>query len=156
MTSQDSPIRHNAFYRAHAALLCESFESLLNRPLIKSDPAFQLKALLDAPFILLSHGTEPDPVFNFGNQAALSLFELSWEQLTALHSRKSAEPTNREERQALLDQVTTYGFIDNYSGIRISSSGKKFIIKDAVVWNLIDSSGVYHGQAAVFENWSYL
>ncbi|MGJ8671800.1 MEKHLA domain-containing protein [Rubritalea sp.] len=154
MPSPLAPPYENALYQAHAVLLCESFERFLKRPLVTSHS--QLPALLDAPFVLLSHGIEEDPIFNFGNHAALSLFELSWEQLTALPSRKSAEPINREERKALLDQVTTYGFIDNYSGIRISSSGKKFLIKDAVVWNLIDSSGGYHGQAAVFEDWSYL
>jgi hypothetical protein len=115
-----------------------------------------LKALFYANFAVVSHGTEDDPVFNFANQMALTLFELTWDEFTMLPSRQSAEPINQEERQVLLERVTNYGYIDNYSGVRISSSGRKFLIEDAVVWNLVDHLGSYHGQAAVFDKWSYL
>ena len=74
----------------------------------------------------------------------------------AAPSRKSAEPINREERQRLLDRVTSHGYIDDYSGIRISSSGKRFLIENAIVWDLVDHLGGYHGQAAVFDKWSFL
>jgi hypothetical protein len=102
------------------------------------------------------HGVEDDPVFNYANQTALELFEMSWEQFTILPSRHSAEPASREERARLLAQVSNHGYIDNYAGVRISSSGRRFLIEDAVVWNLIDDRGSYHGQAAVFDKWSYL
>lgn len=81
---------------------------------------------------------------------------MSWEQFTILPSRHSAEPASREERARLLAQVSNHGYIDNYAGVRISSSGRRFLIEDAVVWNLIDDRGSYHGQAAVFDKWSYL
>ena len=31
------------------------------------------------PFTVASHGMEPDPVLNYGNQVALDLWEMSWE-----------------------------------------------------------------------------
>ena len=144
------------FHRKHADLLCESYERLTGKrlPGLAADPTALV--LFDAPFALVSHGTEDDPVFNFANRTALDLFEMSWEEFTALPSRKSAEPVNREERARLLAQVTRDGYIDDYSGVRISSSGRRFLIENAVVWNLIDGRGVYHGQAAVFDRWSYL
>jgi len=40
--------------------------------------------------------------------------------------------------------------VDGYSGMRIAKSGKRFMITDATVWNLIDERGLPQGQAAVF------
>jgi len=144
------------FYVKHAILLCESYQQFLDKPLVTFDSDGPLKALFEASFALVSHGTEDDPIFNFGNQTALTLFELTWGEFTTLPSRKSAEPINREERQRLLDRVTSHGYIDDYSGIRISSSGKRFLIENASVWDLVDRLGGYHGQAAVFDKWAFL
>jgi hypothetical protein len=98
---------------------------------------------------LLSHGLEDDPIFNFGNQTALSLFEYNWDAFTQLPSRLSAKPIDQVERQRLLDAVSQHGYIDNYAGIRIAASGREFLIENAVVWNVIDKNGSYCGQAAV-------
>ncbi|MEM9266191.1 MAG: MEKHLA domain-containing protein [Cyanobacteria bacterium P01_F01_bin.13] len=148
----------NTFYTTHADLLCRSYERCIGQPLIpyESTSAESIDTLFAAPFALVSHGTETDPIFNFGNQTALALFELPWEQFTRLPSRKSAEPMNREERQRLLERVTQHEYINDYSGIRISASGKRFLIESATVWNLVDHFGHYRGQAAVFEHWLFL
>jgi len=145
-------------YEKHAKLLCQSFERCTGRSLIPLEPGTEkvLDVLFNASFALVSHGTEEDPIFNFGNSTALRLFELSWEQFTALPSRKSAEPINREERRRLLNQVTQQGYIDDYSGVRISSTGQRFLIQQATVWNVMDETGKYQGQAAVFDEWTFL
>jgi hypothetical protein len=93
-------------------------------------------------------------VFNYGNRAALELFEMSWRDFVALPSRESAEPVNREERRKLLDRVSSHGFVDDYRGVRISSTGRRFRIEEATVWNVLDESNVYRGQAAVIFRWS--
>lgn len=146
------------FYSQHADLLCRSFKRCTGYSLLlrESTTGGGIEALFAAPFALVSHGTEEDPIFNFGNKTALNLFELTWEEFTKLPSRKSAEPMNREERAKLLKRVTEQGYINDYSGVRISATGKKFLIEDAIVWNLTDDLGLYHGQAAVFDKWSFL
>ncbi|MFI3122781.1 MAG: MEKHLA domain-containing protein [Methylococcales bacterium] len=53
-------------------------------------------------------------------------------------------------------QVTADGFIDNYQGVRISKTGKRFKISNAIVWNLVDDNGIYQGQAACFSDWEFL
>ena len=78
---------------------------------------------------------------------------MSWEEFTATPSRYTAAAPNREERARLLAEVTKNRFIDNYSGIRISSTGKRFRIKQATVWNLMDPNGNNAGQAATFSHW---
>ena len=109
-----------------------------------------------APFVLVSHGTEADPVLNYGNAAALGLWEMSWAELTRTPSRLTAEAPNRAERARLLAAVTERGFIGDYSGVRISKTGRRFRIARATVWNLLDEHGDASGQAAMFEQWEFL
>jgi len=109
-----------------------------------------------APFVLVAHGTEADPVLNYGNATALALWEMSWEELTRTPSRLTAEAPNREERARLLATVAEHGFIADYSGIRISKNGRRFRIAQATVWNLLTSERLPCGQAALFSHWEFL
>jgi hypothetical protein len=145
----------------HCRLLVESHRRLTGLPLV--DPAWESldgRALCDAVWhadaVVASHGTEDDPVLNYGNAAALRLWEANWEQFTSMPSRLTAEPLNREERASMLARVTSHGFIDDYAGIRISIKGSRFKIHRATVWNLVDAGGARHGQAVVFRDWSPL
>jgi hypothetical protein len=119
-------------------------------------PAELAEKIFHAPFVLVSHGTEADPVLNYGNAAALALWEMSLAELTRTPSRLTAEAPNREERARLLAAVTQRGFIDDYSGIRISKTGRRFKIFRATVWNLISETGQPGGQAAMFAQWELL
>ena len=65
----------------------------------------------------------------------------------------SAEAPNRAERQAFLDTVAREGFAEGYKGLRISRAGRRFFIKDATVWQLIDGRGVLRGQGALVPAW---
>ena len=145
-----------AYLSNHAELLISSHLRFTGKELAeqKASRDDMYRALYEAPYGIVSHGTEDDPIFNYGNRAALALFEMSWSEFIKLPSRESAEPVNREERQRLLARVSEYGFIDDYRGIRISSTGSRFWIKDATVWNLVDKENCYRGQAAVFSKWS--
>jgi PAS domain-containing protein len=102
-----------------------------------------------APFALLAHNADADPIFIYGNKTAQQLFEYTWEELLLLPSRLSAEPSERDERQKFLEQVARDGFVTGYSGIRIAKSGRRFWIENATVWQLTDASGAYRGQAAM-------
>ena len=138
---------------ARLRLIVESYLRLTGRNLIEETPddADSLRlALWEAPRAIVAHGTEADPVFFYGNRLALQLFDVSFDEFTRLPSRLSAEPLAQEARVALLEKVTQNGFVENYSGMRIAKSGKRFMITDATVWNLLDEAGGYHGQAAVF------
>lgn len=148
-----APSRDNAFKLAHAELLLHSYRTLLKRELLSASSTDVGRALYEAPMVILAHDTAADPVFFYGNLAAQQLFELGWAELVALPSRYSAEPVAREERQRLLDLVTRQGYIDNYAGVRIAKSGKRFRIEHATVWNLQGKDGQVLGQAAAFNHW---
>lgn len=136
--------------RLQLALIATSYQRLTGRKL--AAPADDMAhALWTAPRVIVAHGIEADPIFFFGNRAALDRFEMSFERFTAMPSRLSAEPMLRGERQGLLEQVTRVGFVDDIAGIRISATGRRFHIERATVWNLIDEHGGMHGQAATFD-----
>ena len=143
---------------AQTRLIAHSLKHWTGRDLLPGDPAAPEFAAQDyaAPFVLVAHGSEADPVLNYGNQTALRLWEMTWEELTRTPSRLTAEAPNREERARLLAAVTAHGFIDDYSGIRISKTGRRFRIAQATVWNLVDEAGHYRGQAAQFAQWEFL
>lgn len=141
--------------RLHIASIAESYLRLARVPLVSSDIDV-VDALWSAPLAVVAHGTESDPVFFFGNRTALGLFEMAFEDFTRLPSRFSAEPLAREERARLLDRVTRDGWINDYEGVRISATGKRFRISNAAVWNLTDIRGNALGQAAAFADWAYV
>ncbi len=114
----------------------------------------QARTLFKAPFVVVSHGVEIDPILNYGNQTALDLWELSWDQLLRTPSRLTAEPHDRPERERLLEQARVNGYFAGYRGIRVSSTGSRFLVEQAVIWTVIDSTGRWIGQAASFSHWS--
>lgn len=137
---------------AFFALLTGSYERLVGRPLVLqgADAAWLYRA---APFAVLAHGTDADPCFIYANKAAQTCFGYGWEEFLALPSRLSAEPQDRAARQALLDAVARDGFHAGYRGVRVGKGGRRFLIEDGVVWELIDATGARHGQAATFATW---
>ncbi|HEY4414275.1 MAG TPA: MEKHLA domain-containing protein [Verrucomicrobiae bacterium] len=143
---------------AQAEMLARSFKHFTQRDLFPENfSGGQLaEKIFHAPFVLVSHGTQADPVLNYGNQTALTLWEMPWDELTRTPSRLTAEAPNREERARLLAAVTQRGFIDDYSGVRISKNGKRFRIAQATVWNLLDVRGRPAGQAATFARWEFI
>ena len=142
----------------HVTILCSSFTHWTQRELISRNqaPHDAARSLYFAPFAVVSHDTAPDPIFNYANRTALELLEMTWSELTTLPSRQSAEAVNREERAHLLSEVIAKGYIDDYQGVRISRTGRRFHIERATVWNLLTPPGDYYGQAAMFGNWRYL
>ena len=77
---------------------------------ITGEPLCARGALFEAPFPVLAHGTESPPVFFYGNRAALTLWERSWDEWVRMPSRESAEPDAREVREAFLARVRSDGF----------------------------------------------
>ncbi len=138
--------------------LLDSHVRLVKEELItrKGTTLEQAERLFHSPFVMASHGLQNDPILNYGNQAALDLWEMNWEHFTQTPSRLTAEPVNREERGRMLEQARTRGYISDYRGVRISRSGKRFLVERATVWNIKKPDGTPLGQAATFSNWIFL
>lgn len=108
------------------------------------------------PAVLLSSRADAGQTLNYGNAAALRLWEMEWEQMDGMPSEQTAEPAQREARAAFLRRVEFEGMIRDYSGVRVSRSGRRFRIERATVWSLVDERGARHGMAAMFRDWTEL
>ncbi len=152
------PAEENGYLAEHVNLLRTCLCTLTGRDLLEQDclPAEAARHIFHAPFALLSHNAAADPVLTYGNRTALNLYGLSWEELTAMPSRYTAEEPERAERARLFERVTADGFIDDYAGVRISKAGRRFRIENVTVWNLTDAQGILCGQAAMFACWTFL
>ena len=120
-------------------------------------PGFQLaQDLFVAPMVVLAHDGSQDPRLIYGNREALKLWRHSWTTLVGLPSRLTAEADRRAARQAALDQARALGGIEGYAGVRIDSQGRRFQIRGARLWSLLDENGSPCGQAATFSDWWWL
>ncbi|MCU0569342.1 MAG: MEKHLA domain-containing protein [Oculatellaceae cyanobacterium Prado106] len=153
----EQPWEREAVIR-HSQRLQQSFLHWVGRPLLvhEGSAAEFAQALFEAPFVVVSHGTEADPIFNYGNRQALTLWELDWETFTHMPSRQSAPPIEQESRAQLLAEAKQQGYISNYRGIRRSHTHRSFWIENVILWDLLDEQQQPCGQAAQFSQWTYL
>ena len=82
----------NAPVIAQTQMIARSLKHWTGRDLLPGffSPAELAEKVFHASFVLVSHGTEVDPVLNYGNQAALALCEMTWDELTRTPSRLTA------------------------------------------------------------------
>ncbi|PSB58022.1 MEKHLA domain-containing protein [Chamaesiphon polymorphus] len=148
------PSHENNYHREHVLLLLENLNRWTGYDLI-ADYGFSLDTLgsqvFNADFYLLSHNNAADPILTYGNQQVLAQWEVSWAEITTMHSRETAKPIDRAERSAMMARVKVDNYINGYSGVRISKTGKEFTISDGIVWNVFTANGVFYGQAAWFK-----
>jgi len=105
-------------------------------------------------FVLISHNTEDNPIYNYGNIACLSTFSRSWEELCQIPSSESVvfKSVDHALREKLMKKVTDEGFVEGASGIRTRGDGRFIQLRGAVVWNCYNEEGVYYGQACLFDS----
>lgn len=152
------PSPANDFLAAHIARLQASLRHWTGRELTDQTLplAERARRVFEAPFAVLSHDAAADPVFTYVNRTAMTLWEMGWTDMTRLPSRLSAEPMERTARARFLADVKARGFVEGYEGVRMSRSGRRFRIRDALLWNLLDETGQLCGQAALFRDWQFL
>ena len=141
----------------HCEIVADSFERLVGRPLVVPETGQSLAdAMWNAPAAIVSHGVHDDPILNYGNRTALNLWRLDWETFTSTHSRQTTEPMHRGERARTLAEVAANSYVTDYTGVRITGAGRRFFIREAIIWNLLDENDIPYGQAATFDTWEWV
>jgi hypothetical protein len=56
----------------------------------------------------------------------------------------------------MLAQAQARGYLDTYRGVRMTSTGRRFLVENALIWNVVDAEGQRVGQAATFSTWTFL
>jgi MEKHLA domain len=150
------PSASNNYYREHISIVLENLHRWTGRDL-RQEYGFSLATLgeqvFHADFYLLSHNCDRDPLLNYGNHRVLELWEISWTELTQMHSRETAKSIDRASRSAVMQQVAAQNYVSGYSGIRVSKTGREFRILDVTIWNLFTIDGQPSGQAAWFKTY---
>ena len=123
MASSSEPNETNGYLAAHVNRLMASLRHWTGRNLLDVDSpaAEQARQLFHAPFVVLSHNQTSDPILNYANLVGLRLFELSWDELICLPSRRTAEPVHQDERARLLesgDAPGIYRQLPGHSGVQ--------------------------------------
>ena len=113
LPSDESPSWQTPELIAHVGRLLDSYRRLLGCELLPrtGNPIEDARRLFEAPRVVVSHGTEADPVLNYGNRAALQLWETDFAALTRMPSRLTAEAPEREERARLLERTARDGCV---------------------------------------------
>ena len=88
------------------------------------------KGVFEAAFCLLSSDLSPDPVLNYGNQRALDLWEMSWEELTSTRSRDTARADRQSDRDGLMRQIGEMNFNLGHPSIAIRQSNLALVLND--------------------------
>lgn len=141
----------------HTQRLLQSYRHWTGKSLVEETgtPTEQTQTLFRAPFVVVSHGTEIDPVLNYGNQQALILWDYDWDTFTRLPSRLTAAPEEQQGRSQLLSQARNQGLTQGSQGVRISRTGRRFWIKGMTLWTVLEGQ-ISWGQAATFSQWQWL
>lgn len=139
--------------RTRAGWILRSYRRWAGEELIEvasGDPAARARALFTAPIAVLAHDRQDDPLCIYANAAALAAFELRIEDAPAFPTRRTAEPGARAERSVALAGAEEAGLVRGYSGIRVSTTGRRFRLRDGRIWTVLDDEGRRVGQAAAF------
>ena len=125
-----SPMWYSDSMVDHASNLIKSFfyvtggKELVPMRILENDPTEAAKLLFFLPDrVVVSHGNQKDldgPVLNYGNSAALKRWGASWEELTNMPSKYTAETVEQSARAEFMRKVTDDGVVENYSGVRIA------------------------------------
>jgi len=137
--------------RQLAELILRSHAQAFGRALAPS-----AQELFSADLVVLAHDGSSDPCLTYANAAALQLWERPWGAMVGMPSRLTAEAQERQSRSLALQQALRQQAIEGYSGIRISSTGRRFQIHNARLWCLSDADGRPCGQAAAFSDWWWI
>ena len=151
-----------------ASRLNASHARAFGRPLLAAaaiaapapNPRLLAQDLFAAATVVLAHDGAPldqgeGPRLIYANRAALRLWRHDWAAMVGLPSSQTAEPAERAGRQQALAAAQQHQAITNYSGIRIDSQGRRFAIRGARIWTLLDDRSQPCGQAAAFGDWHW-
>ncbi|CAB9507466.1 MEKHLA domain-containing protein [Seminavis robusta] len=102
-------------------------------------------------FGILSHGIQEDPIYNYGNAAALELFDNTIEDLCQTPSRYSTVESLMDDREQLIQSINTFGHGTIRDATRRTTKEKLFVIATIWIWHVFDDNGTRIGLAALYD-----
>lgn len=134
-----------------ATVILDSYRRLLGRDLFDrtGDAAADARHLDALPIAVLAHDTATPPVLDWVNRAAAAAFDAAPADLVGRPSAATAPPDAAADRRQLFISLRERGVVTGYSGVRVSLTGRRFVITDVTVCELRDRDGRAAGHAAI-------
>ncbi len=162
--SLSHPSAANAYLGDFVVRVAESFRRVTGESLYALagiDPAVPGLTAWTGRFALLCHRGDEAATLNYGNDLVLNLWACDWDMLVTMLSAATAPPDDRAERDGPTPRVARDGFVSGYSGRRLSTRGRLFLIEDVTVWRLFGQNrrqfwcrGVFQEVPAFVKTWS--
>ncbi len=127
-----------------------NYENRENLNTINSQKLFSLDQ------VVLAHNNNKDPMIQYANALGLKLWEKTWSEMIGMPSRLTAPKNERKQRNDAIKEAHIKDFLTGYEGIRISSKGNLFHIKNVRIWKICDKENNEYGQAATFSEWDWI
>ncbi|NDC62439.1 MAG: MEKHLA domain-containing protein [Planctomycetia bacterium] len=145
------PPRQPETSAGRSRVILDSFRRLLGRELIdrSRDDHDDDRRLRELPLAVLAHDTSSPARLDWVNAAAAAAFDATPEALLGLPSASTAPPDAAADRERLFGTLRREGFVTGYSGVRVSLTGRRFLIEDVTVIELHDATGRPAGHAAI-------
>jgi len=142
---------NDATWADRAGVILDSYRRLLGRELIdrSGDAADDARRLFALPKAVLAHDTGRPAILDWVNAAAAAAFDAAPEALLGRPSASTAPADAAPERETLFVRLRERGFVEGYSGVRVSLTGRRFVIADVTVFELRDRDGRTAGHAAI-------
>lgn len=134
-----------------AGEILDSYSRHVGRELVErsGDAAEDARQLFDLPLAVLAHDAAPRPLLDWANLAAARAFDATPETLLGVPSADTAPADAVADRRALFEVLAAHGCVVGYSGVRVSLTGRRFVIDDVTVFEITDAAGRPAGHAAV-------
>lgn len=136
---------------ARAGEILAAYRTRLGVDLVprSGDAAEDARRLFELPRAVLAHDAQASPRLDWANRAAGVAFDAAPDRLVGLPSVETAPPDAIADRRRLFDALARRGFVTGYSGVRISRTGRRFVIEDVTIFPVADAAGRPAGHAAV-------
>mmetsp|Transcript_14710 Transcript_14710/g.23932 ORF Transcript_14710/g.23932 Transcript_14710/m.23932 type:complete len:173 (-) Transcript_14710:2202-2720(-) len=121
----------------HVHLLQESYKHYTGKQLGGEEMATWEALHNSEAFVLASVGIQDDPIFNYGNRAAMNVFKLDWDEFTQFPGRYSADEENRESREKLLKMANQAEYLPDVEAIRVDAEKRRFKLVDAELFTVL-------------------
>lgn len=141
----------DSFRACRAREILDSYRRLLGRELLprSGDATEDARRLFDLPLAVLAHDTAPQPRLDWANRAAAMAFDATPESLLGRPSAATTPADAVADRGKLFEALARDRFVTGYSGVRVSLTGRRFVIDDVTVFEVTDADGRPAGHAAV-------
>ncbi len=142
-------------------LVSISHKKYLAKPVLEPEPSEEQRAAAfwEVPFVLMVHDDSEQCLLEYGNKAALALFEMEYLDFFGTSSFAIVAPDETVQQDWIWAMRDVEERFEKYTVVpklrMMSSTGRPFVAKDVLVFRVDSLEDEPIGQAVMFSKWQY-